>query len=57
MLIRLTNDENKVPVKVVTTPLGKVAVELVSAETLHSDSPGTQKQFQLMPYSATSNIP
>ena len=44
MLIRLPNDENKVPVKVVTTtPLGKVAVELVSAETLHSDSPGTQK--------------
>ena len=34
MLIWLTNDENKVPVKVeAATPLGKVTVELVSAET------------------------
>jgi hypothetical protein len=34
MMIWLTNDENKVPVKMeTTTPLGKVTVELVSAET------------------------
>ncbi|HEY3308844.1 MAG TPA: DUF3108 domain-containing protein [Desulfuromonadaceae bacterium] len=34
MLIWLTNDENKVPVKVeTTTPLGKVTAELVSTET------------------------
>ena len=44
MLIWLTNDENKVPVKVETsTPLGTVTVELVSAETQHYDRPGTQK--------------
>jgi hypothetical protein len=58
MLIWLTNDEYKVPVKVeTTTPVGKVTVELVSAETQPSDMPGTQKQFPLMPYSATSNTP
>lgn len=34
MLIWLTNDKNKVPVKMeTTTPFGKVAVELVSSET------------------------
>ena len=44
MMIWLTNDENKVPVRVETaTPLGNVTVELVSAETQHSDRPGTQK--------------
>jgi hypothetical protein len=44
MMIWLTNDEDKVPVKVeTTTPFGKVTVELVSAETQHSDMPGTQK--------------
>jgi hypothetical protein len=44
MLIWLTNDEDKVPVKVeTTTPFGKVTVELVSAETQHSDMPETQK--------------
>ena len=40
MMIWLTNDEDKVPVRVeTTTPLGKVIVELVSAETQHSDMP------------------
>jgi Protein of unknown function (DUF3108) len=44
MMIWLTNDEDKVPVKMeTTTPFGKVTVELVSAETQHSDMPGTQK--------------
>jgi hypothetical protein len=44
MMIWLTNDEYKVPVKVeTTTPVGKVTVELVSAESLPSDRPGTQK--------------
>lgn len=44
MMIWLTNDKDKVPVKVeTTTPLGKVTVELVSAETQHSDRPGPQK--------------
>ena len=58
MLIWLTNDEDKVPVKMeTTTPFGKVTVELISAESQHSDRPGTQKQFPLIPYSATSNIP
>jgi hypothetical protein len=43
MMIWLTNDEYKVPVKVeTTTPVGKVTVELVSAETQPSDRPGTQ---------------
>jgi hypothetical protein len=58
MMIWLTNDEDKVPVKMeTTTPFGKVTVELISAESQHSDRPGTQKQFPLIPYSATSNIP
>jgi len=44
MMIWLTNDANKVPVKVETTsPLGKVTIELVSAETQHFDSPAAQK--------------
>src|SRR5450631_53180 len=44
MLIWLTNDVNKVPVKLETTsPLGKVTVELVSAETQLFDMPGVQK--------------
>jgi len=44
MLIWLTNDENKVPVRMeTTTPVGKVTVELVSAETQHLAAPGTQK--------------
>jgi hypothetical protein len=44
MMIWLTNDEDKVPVKVETaTPLGNVTVELVSAETQHYERPGTQK--------------
>jgi hypothetical protein len=44
MLIWLTNDENKVPVKLETTsPLGKVTIELVSAETQLFDAPGVQK--------------
>jgi hypothetical protein len=44
MMIWLTNDEYKVPVKVeTTTPVGKVTVELVSAESQPSDRPGTQK--------------
>lgn len=43
MMVWLTNDEDKVPVKVeTTTPLGIVTVELVSAETQHSDRPGAQ---------------
>jgi len=43
MMIWLTNDENKVPVKVETsTPLGKVTVELVSAETQLFDKPVTK---------------
>jgi hypothetical protein len=37
MMVWLTNDEFKVPVKVETsTPLGKVTVDLVSAETNNS---------------------
>lgn len=44
MMIWLSNDENKVPVKMeTTTPLGKVTVELLSAETQHYDRSGTQK--------------
>lgn len=43
MLIWLTNDENKVPVKVeTTTPLGKATIELVSAETKPYAPPGAQ---------------
>jgi hypothetical protein len=43
MLIWLTNDEAKVPVKVETsTPLGKVVIELVSAETQQFDKPVAQ---------------
>jgi hypothetical protein len=43
MLIWLTNDEDKVPVKVETSsPLGTVTVELVSAEAQPADPPGTQ---------------
>ena len=43
MLIWLTNDAYKVPVKVVTTsPVGKVTVELVAAETQQFDRPGSQ---------------
>jgi hypothetical protein len=43
MMIWLTNDENKVPVKVeTTTPFGNVTVELVSAETQPFDQPGTK---------------
>ncbi|MFZ2949846.1 MAG: DUF3108 domain-containing protein [Desulfuromonadaceae bacterium] len=43
MMIWLTSDENKVPVKVeTTTPLGKVTIELVSAETQRFENPGTQ---------------
>jgi len=45
MMIWLTNDENKVPVKVETdTPVGKVTVELVSAETQRPDRSETKKQ-------------
>jgi len=44
MLIWLSNDENKVPLKVeTTTPLGRVTVELVSAETKLFERPGAQK--------------
>ena len=58
MLVWLTNDENKVPVRIeTTTPVGKVIVELVSAETQHYAPPGTQKQFPQVPYSVTSNVP
>lgn len=58
MLVWLTNDENKVPVRMeTTTPVGKVIVELVSAETQHYAPPGAQKQFPQVPYSATSNVP
>ena len=40
MLIWLTNDENKVPVRIeTTTPVGKVTVELVSAESQHFAAP------------------
>lgn len=40
MLIWLTNDENRVPVRIETTTLyGKVTVELVSAETEQPDDP------------------
>jgi hypothetical protein len=43
MLIWVTNDENKVPVKIeTTTQLGKVTAELVSAESKRSDDPGIQ---------------
>jgi hypothetical protein len=43
MLIWVTNDEYRVPVRVeTTTPLGKVTVELVSAETEHSNTLETQ---------------
>jgi hypothetical protein len=43
MMIWLTNDGNRVPVKVETsTPLGKVTLDLVSAETENAESPGTQ---------------
>lgn len=43
MTIWLTNDENKVPVKVETsTPFGTATVELVSAETELFDKPGTK---------------
>ena len=42
MMIWLTNDEDKVPVRIeTTTPVGKVTVELVSAETQHPDRLGT----------------
>jgi hypothetical protein len=42
MMIWLTNDEDKVPVRIeTTTPVGEVTVELVSAETQHPDRPGT----------------
>jgi hypothetical protein len=58
MTVWLSNDENRVPLKVeTTTQVGKVTIELVTAETEPSDRPGTQKSFPLMPYSATSNIP
>ena len=58
MLIWLTNDENRVPVRMeTTTPVGKVTVELISAESQHPDSPRGTKQFPLLPYSATSDIP
>jgi hypothetical protein len=58
MLIWLTDDANRVPVKLeTTTPVGKVTVELVSAETQQPDNPGTQKSFPPVPYSATSTIP
>ena len=44
MMIWLTNDENKVPIKMeTTTPLGKVTLELVAAETQPYDSPEAQK--------------
>ena len=43
MLIWLTNDEFKVPVKMeTTTPFGKVTVELVSAETQNFDKTGIE---------------
>jgi hypothetical protein len=43
MWIWVTNDENRVPVRMeTTTPLGKVTVELVSAETQHSNTPEAQ---------------
>jgi hypothetical protein len=58
MLIWVTNDGDKVPVKMETiSPFGKVTVELVSAETQHSDRPETQKQFTPPPYSAKNNLP
>jgi len=58
MLIWLTNDANRVPVRLETsTPVGKVTVELVSAEAQQPDQPGTQKPFPMLPYSATSTIP
>ncbi|MBK5273431.1 MAG: DUF3108 domain-containing protein [Desulfuromonadales bacterium] len=42
MMIWLTNDENRVPVKVETsTPLGNVTIELVSAETQKSVNPAS----------------
>jgi hypothetical protein len=44
MLIWLTNDENKVPVRVeTTTPFGTVAVELVSAETTPREEGAKEK--------------
>jgi hypothetical protein len=44
MLIWLTNDENKVPVRVETaTPFGTVAVELVSAETTPREEGAKEK--------------
>lgn len=43
MTIWLTNDENKVPVKVETsTPFGTATVELVSSESQPFDKPGTK---------------
>lgn len=43
MMIWLTNDENKVPVKLeTTTPFGKVTVELVASETQRYDNLETQ---------------
>ena len=56
MLIWLTNDENKVPVRVeTTTPFGTVAVELVSAETTPREEGAKEKQFTLQPNSGKNN--
>lgn len=55
MLIWLTNDKNKVPVKVETsTPFGTVSLELVSAETTPEEG-GKEKQFPPSPNSGKNN--
>lgn len=57
MMIWITNDEYKVPVKVETTsPLGKVTVELVSSESQQFDMPDAQKQLPQKSISATHSI-
>jgi len=56
MLIWLTSDGNKVPVRVETsTPFGMVSVELVSTETTPREEGAKEKMFPSQPYSGNNN--
>lgn len=56
ILIWMTDDANKVPVKIVTSiALGKVTAELISAETTPLDEGTKEKQFPPSPNSGKNN--
>lgn len=58
LLVRLTDDNRKAPVRIETsTPLGNITVELVSAKSHPYKNGAQEKQFTSSPYSARNNTP